>query len=596
MLANLADEVGYGTVQTSLSRLRKPECLVGKGGFAVVLRHWHAPLGAPLAVKRACMGPWKFGLLATSVRECGVQSELGCLPRAASAHFTTCAAPPFVLKSRVHMPLVDADCDLASVLHRLRGNGSGALAGVPGCPSLAALAGALSPGGVVPWLSSCVLRALAALHQAGWLHRDLKPENLLLCPRDFSSGVGVRLCDFGTAVRAPDASSGCTALDVASVAAEHLRDAARGQGAGGSARKRPRSASGDAALLEPQPAPTRWEGGMHGHVSTLPFRAPELVMGVQSHAAEVDAWGAGVTLAEVLRCALQLELAAAATAAAAAVAAAAAPSAAAPPASVPLPGIGFSLQPLFAQNFDGELALLGGIGRILGPPCERVWPGAKELPGGYMSFAAPCRHCGSGLDDMPAAGAAAGASGAPPQPRPTPPAWCLPETLASSCAAGPSSSPLFHLHAAESLWSWLVGEGALNAYDAPVVMSQAARAAAAAAAAAAEPSVKPFQPPPRPLLAAQVDLLLRLLAWDPSRRLLPCDALSHPALTALAQPGAPTPWSMLLTLCRSLSLPPKVEAPLRGAAEEGVEEEEEEEEEGGLPRMPIFARGALSFE
>jgi hypothetical protein len=42
MLANLADEAGYEALQ-QLHRLPKPACLIGKGGFAVVLRHVRAP-------------------------------------------------------------------------------------------------------------------------------------------------------------------------------------------------------------------------------------------------------------------------------------------------------------------------------------------------------------------------------------------------------------------------------------------------------------------------------------------------------------------------------------------------------------------------
>ncbi len=42
-MASLADEEGYRIVSTTLSRLRKPECILGKGGFAVVLRYVRRP-------------------------------------------------------------------------------------------------------------------------------------------------------------------------------------------------------------------------------------------------------------------------------------------------------------------------------------------------------------------------------------------------------------------------------------------------------------------------------------------------------------------------------------------------------------------------
>jgi hypothetical protein len=101
-------------------------------------------------------------------------------------------------------------------------------------------------------------------------------------------------------------------------------------------------------------------------------------------------------------------------------------------------------------------------------------------------------------------------------------------------------------------------------------------------------------------LPAQIDLLLRLLAWDPSRRLLPADALQHPALAAApaaaAAAAAASPRAMLLTLCRALQPPPKVEGPLRGAPGSEAEEEQDEGEGGRGGRLraaPLFARGLL---
>jgi hypothetical protein len=85
---------------------------------------------------------------------------------------------------------------------------------------------------------------------------------------------------------------------------------------------------------------------------------------------------------------------------------------------------------------------------------------------------------------------------------------------------------------------------------------------------------------------------VRLLAWDPSRRLLPQDALGHPALS----PAAPSqsPQGMVRTLCRALQPPPKVEGALRGAEEE-EEGADEWGEDADRAAMPVFARGPLLF-
>ena len=213
MLASLNDEAGYAALVGPYSRLSKPEFLLGNGGFSQVLRFQHATQGA-MAVKRTFRGAWRLGLPATSLRECGVLQELGSAAPTAPHRFALLAAPPFVLKGRVFAPLVDADCDLGTVLQRLRDNGAAALRGEPGVPSLPSLASALCPSAVVPWLCTSALAAAAALAEAGWVHRDLKPENILLCPRQELGGggsSGIVLCDFGTAEPAPGSQVGCTA-------------------------------------------------------------------------------------------------------------------------------------------------------------------------------------------------------------------------------------------------------------------------------------------------------------------------------------------------------------------------------------------------
>jgi serine/threonine protein kinase len=150
------------------------------------------------------------------------------------------------------------------------------------------------------------------------VHRDLKPENILLCPRQAQGGggsSGIVLCDFGTAEPAPGSQVGCTAADLASAAAEHAAAwAAPPPPPPPPPPQQPAPGSSTEDEEGPifQPPPSRWEGFHYGHVTTMPFRAPELVMGALAHTPAVDAWALGVVCAEVLRCALQLSYAAAA--------------------------------------------------------------------------------------------------------------------------------------------------------------------------------------------------------------------------------------------------------------------------------------------
>jgi cell division cycle 2-like len=124
-----------------------------------------------------------------------------------------------------------------------------------------------------------LLEGVAHLH-ANWIvHRDLKTSNLLLTNR----GV-LKICDFGLARRYGDPS-----------------------------------------------------GPLTPHVTTLWYRAPEVLLGATEYAISVDLWAVGCIFAElVLR------------------------------------------EALFTGR--GELDQLSAICRVLGPPSEAVWPGYTALP------------------------------------------------------------------------------------------------------------------------------------------------------------------------------------------------------------------------
>jgi cell division cycle 2-like len=124
-----------------------------------------------------------------------------------------------------------------------------------------------------------LLRGVAHMHNAWVMHRDLKTANLLLT----SSGV-IKVCDFGLARRYSDPP-----------------------------------------------------GGLTPNVSTLWYRAPEILLGATVYTPAVDIWSVGCIFAELVL-----------------------------------------MDALFPGR--GELDQLSKICALLGPPSEAVWPGFSELP------------------------------------------------------------------------------------------------------------------------------------------------------------------------------------------------------------------------
>ena len=458
----------------------------------------------------------------------------------------------FLRKGSLHVVLRLCEGDLLGAFDAVRAAVNVARAAAAAAPPAALPPScALARAGAVRRLGRSLLRGLARVHARGLLHRDVKPGNLLLS----AASAGLELADLGLAQRDPAGGLQSSRAIEASAADEVLAELSLVSGAAAAApaaavdmlpretEEREGNDSADRADSplayppSPPPALARREGGLFHLVVTSEYRAPELLFGARSHGRAVDLWAAGCVLAELLRARQLLlrwdapalgrvaevpgnaqanahtrggglaagsasedadagsdgadgdELEPPSFAQRAAVSAAAA---AAPTRLSPVQ----PLRPLFGASRPGEIAQLSAIYALAGPPDTRVWPRAHELPG-FMQGDKACLFCGSGSGS--AGVAEGGAGGAEPALRwqdALP--WLRAETLRDSCCGG--GAPLFHLHAARGIASWLCCVAAAEGAPAPTLSAKD---------------------------ALGLDLVLRLLAFDPERRLGAQQALAH---------------------------------------------------------------------
>lgn len=512
-----------------------------EGGYAKVYRYWREDENELVAVKRFRVGPRDAGLPAEAVRELSILQEVraACKEREselagrAGIAAVQSRAPAFIqgfcMKGRLHAALEAADTDLAGLLERVHGWVRAGWEGGASPPQSVRWPGSgqghHGQQGTPIWavqdvaaLTVSLCATLGTAHQEGWLHRDVKPSNILLrAPRlsgregrageETDNGPTVMLCDWGTSGLLPThassnvhvESSAAGAVQQAIHAATHALGTPQRLGMSAALDEREGASEEDASSEWTSPSEQskndrgRWHGGMTCLVTTMSYRAPEILFALPAHGTAVDMWAVGCTIAELLRAAVHVQIlnassdlglssasratagsgsghaadllleaerkatqraghpclvwtALAGGASTPAAAASAGRGAAALPgstsraqAAVPAP-YPAQILPLFDGR--GELLLLASHTKLLGPCDAVVWPEALRAPG-YMCAKDVCSHCEFRRSQAPDSGAAASTFSTPPvtklyaggkAPQPAPfPAWVRPETVARSC-------------------------------------------------------------------------------------------------------------------------------------------------------------------
>jgi serine/threonine protein kinase len=278
---------------------------------------------------------------------------------------------------------------------------------------------------------------------------------------------------------------------------------------------------------------SRWEGGLYCQVCTLQYRAPELIFAATGHDTGVDLWSTGVLFAELLRLAVAVDcdrLGLPVAPSGDALASASHSSSQLWNLEVPKTAeqaeherkiFSFSDMYFLFPVLKGDLQLMSAFSERLGPPASAgVWPDAASLEG-FIPSAAYCFGCAADSSEQDKTALSPSKALISRLSRFLQPHSCLHEeesaASASSLANGHNNdgAPLWHAGAVVWLWRWL----GLDRFplDDP-------------SDAELDSADRHTQDMYRLRRYAEegLDLTLRLLAYDPARRIQASAALSHP--------------------------------------------------------------------